>query len=353
MKKIVLTGGGTAGHVTPHFALLTYFEKENIDVVYVGSKNGIEKQLVTALGIPYYGISSGKLRRYFDKKNFTDPFRILAGFFQSIKHLSKIKPDLVFSKGGFVSVPVVMAAWLLGIPVVIHESDMTPGLANKLSQAFSKKILVTFEETLEHLPKKKGIYTGSPVRETLKDGDPEQGFAFTGFNNQKPVLMMMGGSIGSVKINTVLRESLPKLLSKFQIIHLCGKDNLDESLIGLEGYQQYEFVSKELRDLFAISDFMLSRAGSNAINEFLYLGIPSLLIPLSKSASRGDQILNANAFAKKGFSLVLEEEHLNSQNLINALYQLEENQATYKEAIKKSNTQSGSAKVFQALSSLL
>ncbi len=349
MKKIVLTGGGTAGHVTPHFALLEYFDKHKIAYEYIGSKDGIEKQLVEDKHITYYAISSGKLRRYFDWKNFTDPFRIIAGFFQSIGYLKKIKPDLIFSKGGFVSVPVVMAGWFLKIPVIIHESDMTPGLANKLSQPFAKKFLLTFEETLKHTPPKKGIYTGSPVREALSQGSKDRGFAFTRLSQDKPVMMMMGGSIGSVKINQVLRESLPELLTSFQIIHLCGKGNVDHSLDNLHGYRQYEFIGEELKDLFAITDIMVSRAGSNSINEFLYLGIPSLLIPLSKSASRGDQILNANAFAAKGFSRVLYEEDLCSTTLLEAIKVIYKNRDKYKKAITSSKAISGSENIFNVI----
>lgn len=349
MKKIVLTGGGTAGHVTPHFALLDYFQEENINVYYIGSKKGIEKQIVEAIDIPYYPISSGKLRRYFDLKNFTDPFRIIGGFFQSISHLRSIKPQLVFSKGGFVSVPVVLAAWLLRIPVIVHESDMTPGLANKLSKAFCKKILTTFEETLQYLPADKGVFTGSPVRESLKEGNKEAGLAFTGFNTDKPIIMMMGGSIGSVKINTELRKSLPSLLETFQIIHLCGKGNEDHSLDNLTGYRQYEFVSEELKDLFAITDIMLSRAGSNAINEFLFLQIPSLLIPLSKSASRGDQILNAKAFEKQGFSKVIQEEDLTSESLIEGLNALNDNRYDIIKAIQDGKATNGAKNVFDVL----
>ena len=349
MKKIVLTGGGTAGHVTPHFALLEYFDKHDIKYEYIGSRDGIEKDLVKDKGIPYHSISSGKLRRYFDWKNFSDPFRIIAGFFQSIKHLKKIKPNLIFSKGGFVSVPVVMAGWLLRIPVIIHESDMTPGLANKLSQPFAKKFLLTFEETLKHTPAGKGIYTGSPVRESLSDGNRDLGFNFTNLSADKPVIMMMGGSIGSVKINTTLRESLPNLLTSFQIIHLCGKGNIDHSLDNLEGYRQYEFIGEELKDLFAITDIMLSRAGSNSINEFLYLGIPSLLIPLSKAASRGDQILNAEAFAAKGFSRVLYEEDLDSSSLIEGLRGIYGDRDVYKKAINESTAVSGSRNIFEVI----
>lgn len=353
MKKIVLTGGGTAGHVTPHFALLDFFKQKNIHIDYIGSKGGIEETLVKDMQLPYYGIHSGKLRRYFDLKNFTDPFRIVLGFFESIKYLYTIKPDVVFSKGGFVSVPVVMAAWLLRIPVVIHESDMSPGLANRLSTPFAKKVLTTFQETLIYLPKNKAIFTGSPIRSDLKTGSREKGFAFTNLTKDKPILMMMGGSIGSVKINEVLREALPVLLEDFQILHLCGKGNIDPKLETLLGYRQYEFVSSELKDLFAITDFMLSRAGSNAINEFLFLEIPSLLIPLSKAASRGDQILNAKSFEKKGYCVVLEEEELTKETLTTQLHYLLDNKESLLRTIKDASATSGAQNVFHELEKII
>lgn len=349
MKKIVLTGGGTAGHVIPHFALLPYLEKEHINITYIGSKNGIEKELVTDKNILYLSISTGKLRRYFDVKNFTDPFRILAGFFQSIGHLRKVRPDIIFSKGGFVSVPVVLAGRLLGIPVVCHESDMTPGLATKISAPFATKILTTFEETLTYLPEGKAIHTGSPIRENLSDGSKEKAYRFTGLTPNKPIILVMGGSLGSVKINQSLRSILPTLLKSYQVIHLCGKGNTDPGLNHLEGYRQYEYVSDELMDIFAITDGIISRAGSNAINEFVYLCIPSLLIPLSKSASRGDQILNARSFAKKGYSLLLEEEDLNEATLLEHIKTLFAQSTEMTKTLKSASEGSGTQNVYNLL----
>ena len=353
MTKIILTGGGTAGHVIPHFALLPYFNDAHINLIYIGSKNGIEKKLVHEKNIPYIGISSGKFRRYFDFKNFTDPFRILSGFFQSLFYLFKKKPDLVFSKGGFVSVPVVAAAWLLRIPVVAHESDMTPGLANKLSTPFAKKILTTFEETLNYLPPQKGIFTGSPVRQSLKEGKKDIGYKHTGLNNEKPIIMVMGGSLGAQKINHIVREALPILLTQYQIIHLCGQGNLAKNLTSKNGYVQYEYINEELPHLFSITDFMVSRAGSNAINEFVYLGLPSLLIPLSKESSRGDQILNATAFKEKGYSDILFEEDLNVDNFVNSINALNNQRNIYKKHLSKGKESTGTQNVYNELISVL
>ena len=336
MKRIVLTGGGTAGHVTPNIALLPKLYELGYDVHYIGSYNGIEKTLMEACNVPYYGISSGKLRRYFDLKNFSDPFKVLKGFSEAYKLLKKLKPDVVFSKGGFVSVPVVIAAGRLHIPVIIHESDMTPGLANKLSIPSASKVCCNFPETLNHLPKGKAVLSGSPIREELLSGDREKALKFTGLTGEKPVLLIIGGSLGSVVVNEAVRSILPKLLNKFEIIHLCGKGKLDQSLSAMNGYVQYEYISEELKDLFALSDIVISRAGANSICEFLALRKPALLIPLSAAASRGDQILNANSFKKQGYAAVLEEEQLNGDTLYDALNDLWENRESYVNAMAAS-----------------
>lgn len=336
MKRIVLTGGGTAGHVTPNIALLPKLRELGYDVHYIGSYNGIEKTLIESCQIPYYGISSGKLRRYFDLKNFSDPFKVLKGFSEAYKLLKKLKPNVVFSKGGFVSVPVVIAAGRLHIPVIIHESDMTPGLANKLSIPSASKVCCNFPETMEHLPKGKAVLSGSPIREELLTGDRAKALKFTGLTGSKPVLLIIGGSLGSVVVNEAVRSILPKLLKKFEIIHLCGKGKLDQSLSALNGYVQYEYISDELKDLFALSDIVISRAGANSICEFLALRKPALLIPLSAAASRGDQILNANSFKKQGYAAVLEEEQLNGDTLYDALNLLWENRESYVNAMETS-----------------
>ncbi len=336
MKRIILTGGGTAGHVTPNLALLPVLKEHGYEIRYIGSKEGIEKRLAEGAGIPYDGISSGKLRRYFDWKNFTDPFRVLKGFGEARKLLKKYRPDVIFSKGGFVSVPVVLAAKRLKIPVIIHESDMTPGLANRISIPSASKVCCNFPETLKNLPAEKAVATGCPIRAELLAGSRLRGLELTGFSPEKPVLMVIGGSLGSVKVNTAVRQALPQLLETFQVVHLCGRNNLDESRKGLEGYRQFEYVNEPLKDLFALADVVISRAGANAICELLALRKPNLLIPLSASASRGDQILNAESFQKQGFSAVLPEEELTEEALPKAVLQVYENRARYIEAMEKS-----------------
>ena len=322
-KKIVLTGGGTAGHVTPNLALLPYLKAEGYEIVYIGSEKGIERTLIEAEGIPYYSISTGKLRRYLSKENIKDMFRVVKGIAEAKKLIRKLKPDLVFSKGGFVAVPVVLGAKSNNVPVIIHESDITPGLANKIAMPSARVVCSTFPETLQYVPKGKGVHTGTPIRKELFEGDREKGLAACKFTGEKPVLLMMGGSLGAVKLNNCLREILPELVKTFDVIHLCGKGNLDAHLREQEGYMQFEYVSDGLNDLFAAADFIVSRAGSNSISEFLALKKPHLLIPLSARASRGDQILNAASFEKQGFARVLDEDEMTAESMqkeILALY---------------------------------
>lgn len=336
MKRIVLTGGGTAGHVTPNMALIPNLQEAGYDIQYIGSYDGIEKDLITGIDIPYHSISSGKLRRYFDVKNFTDPFKVMKGYLQASKLLKQLKPDIVFSKGGFVSVPVVLAAKHRHIPCIIHESDMTPGLANKLAIPSATKVCCNFPETLNYLPNGKAVLTGSPIRQELFQGNKERGLSFCGFTSDKPVILVIGGSLGAVAVNNAVRESLDELLKHFQIIHLCGKGKVEPSLQQKQGYVQFEYIKKELSDLFACTDLMISRAGANAICEILSLRKPNILIPLSAAASRGDQILNARSFEKQGYSFVIEEESLTKESLIDAVETVYENRSSYIDAMNKS-----------------
>ena len=333
-KKIVMTGGGTAGHVTPNIALFPALRAEGYEIHYIGSFDGIEKKLIEDFDVPYYGISTGKFRRYFDPKNFSDPFRVMKGFFEARKILKHIKPDIVFSKGGFVSVPVVRAAASLKIPCIIHESDMTPGLANKLCIPVSRKICCNFPETFDMLPPEKAVLTGSPIREELSTGNKEAGLAFCGFNHEKPVIMVMGGSQGAAAVNQAIRDALPKLLEKYQVVHLCGKDKMDNLLLTVPGYKQFEYIKEEMKDLLAMADLVLSRSGANAISEILALRKPNILIPLP--SGRGDQLLNADSYEAQGFSIVINEDDLTTKVLLQKVEELWQNKETYVKTMSES-----------------
>ncbi|AXI08662.1 undecaprenyldiphospho-muramoylpentapeptide beta-N-acetylglucosaminyltransferase [Oceanobacillus zhaokaii] len=348
-KRILFTGGGTAGHVIVNLALIPVYQNNGWEIDYIGSHNGIERDLIGQLdGVTYHPISTGKLRRYMSKENLKDPFKVMKGTMQAFWIIGKRKPSIIFSKGGFVSVPVVMAAKLRGVPVVIHESDYTPGLANKLSIPFAKKVLATFPETMNFLPEKKAEYVGAVIRDELFQGKREKGLAISGLTRERPVLLIMGGSGGSHKINETVRSSLPELLSFFQVIHICGKEKVDSS-INEKGYVQFEYVNEELKDIFAATDYVLSRAGSNAIFEFLALRIPMLLIPLSKEASRGDQIINANSFVEKSYARVLEEESLTNESLIHELTQLKDYASIMIDHMKKYKSEKARDRVIEIL----
>lgn len=351
MKRIVLTGGGTAGHVTPHLALLPRLTADGWDIHYVGTA-GIEREMMGKQpGVTYHLIPGGKLRRYFSWQNFVDPFRVLFGFFRAFSFLGGIKPRVVFSKGGFVAVPVVAAAWLRGIPVLAHESDLTPGLANRISALFAKKVAATFPECAKALGKK-GVHTGTPMRGELFSGSREKGLALAGFDGTKPVLLMMGGSQGAQTVNDALRAGLPKLYPIFDVLHICGKGKLEPSLAGTPGYFQAEFLDANLPDALAACDVVLSRAGANAIGEFLALRKPMLLVPYPKGASRGDQILNAENFAARGLALVLPQEDMTPDSLAETLFRLYEKSDELRLAMQKEPLADGSAAVLALIRDL-
>ncbi|NMB02899.1 MAG: undecaprenyldiphospho-muramoylpentapeptide beta-N-acetylglucosaminyltransferase, partial [Firmicutes bacterium] len=300
---------------------------------------------------PYYPISAGKLRRYFDLKNFSDPFRVIKGVFEAYTLLRKIRPQVVFSKGGFVTVPVTVAAWMLHIPVVLHESDLTPGLANKLSMPFAKKLCFTFPESPRYIKDKlqdKVMVTGTPIRPELTTGSKERGLSLCNFSDEHSTLLVMGGSLGSVALNRVIRENLTILTKDYQIIHLCGKGNLEPN-INNPRYHQLEYAKDELPDLLACADFVLSRAGANSIFELVALAKPNILVPLSRQASRGDQILNAQSFAKQGFSLVIQEEELNIQALQENLMLLAQSEARFIKAMEDSQLKDGTANILRII----
>ena len=338
MKKIVLTGGGTAGHVTPNIALLPRLKELGYEIHYIGSYEGIESKLIADFDIPYYGIATGKFRRYLDPKNLTDPFRVIKGYTEARKILKQIQPDIVFSKGGYVSVPVVRAAASLKIPCIIHESDMTPGLANKLCIPVAEKVCCNFPETMQYIPEDKAILTGSPIREELSKGNKIAALDLCGFDANTPVIMVIGGSLGAANVNKAVRDALPELLKDFQVVHICGKDKIDNMLLTTKGYKQFEYVKAELKDIFAMADVVISRAGANAICELLALKKPNVLIPLM-AGSRGDQILNAKSFESQGYSKVLMEDDITNQLLVDTIHELYFNKRTYIESMSNSHQQ--------------
>ena len=348
MKRIILTGGGTAGHVTPNLAIAPFLRNSGYELFYIGSKKGIEKTLAERAGISYTGISSGKLRRYTNLKNVTDMFRVIKGLGDAFAAILRLHPGLVFSKGGFVSVPVVIAAKMLRVKVIIHESDMTPGLANRLSLPFADKVCVNFPETINYVPAGKGILTGTPIRTELYQGSCEEARKICGFHDSKPVILIMGGSQGSVAINECFRSILPQLINRFNIIHLCGKGNRRHDL-AMRGYLQFEYVLQELPHLLAYAEIVISRAGANSIGEFLALRKPNLLIPLSRAASRGDQILNAQSYESQGFSLVLNEEEMNPESLSLKIDELYADRKKYVQKMTSSPISDGTKDVLKVI----
>ena len=348
MKKIVLTGGGTLGHVTPHLALIPRLKEAGYEIHYIGTENGMEAPKMRSVeGITYHPVKSGKLRRYHDWKNFTDPFRVIAGAFQSARLMGRIKPDVVFSKGGFVAVPVVFGAWLHRIPVLCHESDLTPGLANKLCKPFATRFATTFPECAEALGKKAEM-TGTPLRPELFTGGREKGLQLLGFDGRKPVLLMMGGSSGAQKVNACLRKTLPDL-KDFDVAHICGKGNLDPELEGTPGYKQIEFLDAELPDVLACTDLVLSRAGANALCEFQALGRPMLLIPYPKDASRGDQILNAQSLERRGLCRGLLQEDMTPESLAEAIRATWQDRERLEENLRNAPPADGTERVLEMI----
>jgi UDP-N-acetylglucosamine--N-acetylmuramyl-(pentapeptide) pyrophosphoryl-undecaprenol N-acetylglucosamine transferase len=348
-KKILLTGGGSAGHITVNLALIPMLLESGLEVIYIGSTDGIERELIGNLTeVTYYSIPTGKLRRYFDWKNFTDVFRVLKGIVDAYKIIHREQPKIVFSKGGFVSVPVVLGSWFNKIPVITHESDLTPGLANRINMNFATKICTTFPDTLQLLPKDKGEFIGAIVRPELKQGSCAKGRSFCQFESTKPVILVAGGSLGSVYINQTVRSLLDQLLTEFQVVHICGKGNLDKSL-EQPGYKQFEYVSNELADLICLADLVISRAGSNFIFEFLALKKPMILIPLPKKSSRGDQIDNAKIFQKQGFAEVILEENLTKDSLLETIQSVYSNRAEYMKRMESWNSDNSLSKLFELI----
>lgn len=353
-NSIVFTGGGTAGHVTPNLPLMDFFSREGWRVEYIGSEDGIEKDLIEPTGFTFHTVKNGKLRRYFSFRNVTDPLKIIIGIGQAYRLLRKNKPQVVFSKGGFVAFPVVVGAWLNRIPVVAHESDISPGLANKLCIPFVHTLCVTFEATRHYIVnKRKVIVTGTPLRDALFQGNREKGLALCGFVPDKPCLLVMGGGSGAESINNSIRAAMPDLVKQFQVIHLCGKGKMDTTIEAVSGYKQFDYVNKELPDLFACADMVVSRSGANSLYEILALAKPHVLIPLSARISRGDQIHNARYFEKQGISRVIDDEKLNTDILMQEIIHVMTNKAVITEKIQALGIRSATEQITQIIQKVI
>ncbi len=352
--KIIFTGGGSSGHVTPNLALIDKCRKQDWEIYYIGSKDSIEQRLINKYKIPFYHVPTGKLRRYFSWQNFIDPFKIVFGIIKSWFLVRKIKPEIVFSKGGFVAFPVVVAAWLNNIPVVSHESDITPGLANKLSFPFAKRICLAFAETKKYIKQKEHIrVTGTPIRQKFFVASKEKGLAYCGFNQDKKVILIFGGGQGANAINNAIRAALSLLLDKYQVVHLCGNNKTNPNLENKVGYRQFEYLHDELFDVMACADLVISRSGANALAELLALKKLAILIPLTRRASRGDQILNAKFANAKGLCKVIQEEDLTQESIVQAVTEVFSQAADYQTKLAQFESQNSVDLIYNVLLELL
>lgn len=350
MSTIILTGGGTAGHCMPNVALIPHLKNKFNKIYYIGSSSGIEKNLIKSLGIPYYEIPCAKLNRSFDLKTLVMPFTVIKGINKAGKIIDKLKPDVIFSKGGYVALPTVIAGHKRKIPVISHESDLTIGLSNRLTSNMCKKVLTAFPETAEKL--KNGEYVGIPLRKSLyTEIDVDKTKKSFGLSGKKPVLLITGGSQGAKSINDAVYSALPSLLKKFEIIHLCGKGNLNPK-IKENGYKQFEFLSN-IEDAIKICSVCVTRAGANTLFELLSLKIPCLVIPLSNKSSRGDQILNAEYFQKLGMINVLNQQSITPNSLILSINSTYANKDNIIKNINKNPIKDASKSVCKVINSVL
>jgi len=342
--RIVLTGGGTGGHVIPNVAVIEGLKKvqPGVEILYIGSIDGVERRLIEKLGVRYEGVPCGKLRRYFSWENFVDAFKVPVGVLKARKLIRDFEPEVIFSKGGYVSVPVVLASGR--VPLVIHESDVSPGMATRVAMKRAKKICLSFEESREHIAaryKNKVVVTGAPVRSEILEGSAEAAHKLCGFDKHRPVLLVMGGSLGAAQINDFVRGSLDELLKRFQVVHLVGRGNLD---IGLKkrGYKQFEYLDEQMKDIYASCEMAVTRGGANSLLELAVLGKKALVIPLGSAASRGEQRLNAEVYAKKmGWSVLSGE--TSSENFVRTV------EMAYANSVSGGKVQNGVKKVLDII----
>lgn len=362
-EKIVLTGGGTAGHIWPHFALFDCqgsklkesFLGNALEVHYMGSRGGMEQELVKAEQPEwhYHEIATGKLRRYFSFQNFLDLFNVILGFFQAFFLLGKIKPGVIFSKGGFVSAPVVWAGWIRKIPVVIHESDATLALATKLTIPFAKKILTSFPETKEQVPlkfQKNVLQIGLPLRESLFSIEKQQGKSHFKFSdNSRKTLLIFGGSLGARSLNEKIFEIIPELVKQYDVIHITGKGNQKNLSVETNHYKQFEFLREEMKFAYAAADLAICRAGASSIFELAAARIPMILIPLGLHASRGDQIINAQIFEKHNWALSRNETEFVGQAALDCIHAVANKIESYKSKLQTAPSKDSAKKIANLL----
>lgn len=357
-QLIFMAGGGSAGHVYPNIALMKPLKEAGIDYKYLGRHGRFEDWALKDLDIELIEVNAARLHRSFDWELLIMPFRNLKGIFQAVRAIRKYRPGAIFCKGGFGSVPVALGGWLTKTPVILHESDMTLGLANKICSRFSTKVCVTFEETLKELPVGKGVFTGVPIRESLKEGRGEEGLRLAGLDGAtaggaKPVLLVVGGSLGAEAVNLAVWDNLDALLEHFRVIHITGSDQSKHRDFQREGYYSTEYAGPEMPHFLAAADLVLSRAGSTAIHEFLLLKKPAVLVPFPKGVSRGDQEINARNFEKQGFSYTLEEKDLTPDSLLQTLLRAYDNRAGLIEAMSSEKAKDGTKEVVTVIKTVL
>ncbi len=337
-RVIAVTGGGTGGHIFPNIAVIEELRERNIgQVLWIGEKGGTEQQWANTWGVPYYGIYSGKLRRYFSVKNLFDLFRVLTGVIQSYLILRKTRPDVVFSKGGFVSVPPVIAARLHGIPVITHESDIIPGLATRITSRFAAVVCVSFEKSTVRAKRGSVVHTGNPVRKAVKKGSVDAGRKFLRFTDGGQIVTVLGGSLGASSINYAVWDMVKRRALPFNLVHQCGRGNAHTGYEKNIRYRQFEFIGAEMGDVLAASDIVVSRAGAGALYEIGFMKKPSLLVPLPRSKSRGEQIANAHFFQENGAADVLADEDLNGKRLFDRIGVLLEDENRLKSVGEKAH----------------
>ena len=366
--KIAFTGGGSAGHVTPNLALIDAISAQGAHAVYFGRAESIEADLLSRVDhVPFCQIPSERLRRYFHWGNFVMPLYVLAGVWKSFWGMRRHRPQALFSKGGFVALPVVMGAWLNRIPVVIHESDGSLGLANRLSLPFARVVCLGQARALKRVKHRDVRHTGSPVRQAFLSPSPERAIEAFALHAQDPLLVVFGGSQGAMSVNRALRQALPELSEKYEIFHVCGRGGLviefsatdqEMSTDGTqhaltESYHQVEYIHEGFADLLSAAHIIIGRAGANGIAEMIAVKRPALLIPLPSASSRGDQLLNAEDFAEAGFGEMIRDEELTATRLIGALQNVEDHYNEYYVSLERQASSEGTSTLINVLKEVI